>query len=586
MRPMSQPRTTPRPPSANGHRAPGRAAAAALLAAPIAVTLGCSGDPDALPGPAPYAPPPSSVVVEEGAVTIRREVFLVPGVAPAANPVAPSNGETPADRNFVRVVRYRVDADPPLPARSIAVLMPGFLGGAGSYDPMARAIVRRSSGGSAYEAWAIDRRSNLLEDHHALDVAEVLRDPQIASDYYFEGAEVEGKTFAGFLPTDAIPYASEWGLATTVGDLRKVIELAPAAERKSRVVLVGHSLGATIAEAYAAWDFDGSPGYADLAGLVLVDGIAGEEGDAAPAVTEQDYLDGGGSGFTAFPGLDAIRTSTQYIALPLLGLDIYPVAAVISMRALWTPDELKKDPQRDKAFQTLLSVNGVPAMTNRAAMGFAFDDESNGVSFAAVSCGRSEGGAVEKYKSLLGPELVHPVDLNAQYRWIEFDAVEPREATSLDDLARSWYEGPSLDFAEWYFPARLSLDANVASTLVLKQGDWPLDKYGIRAMHGASMDLPIFVAIAGLVGTTDAAVKLRALVDAVPIGPGRPLEGAPRTDEAAFKVLDVSSLTHIDPLSGSDTGGGVVPMWYDALVDWMAKSAPPGGASIPVQKSP
>jgi pimeloyl-ACP methyl ester carboxylesterase len=38
------------------------------------------------------------------------------------------------------------------------------------------------------------------------------------------------------------------------------------------VFLGGHSWGATIALAYAAWDFQGKPGYRDLKGLILVDG--------------------------------------------------------------------------------------------------------------------------------------------------------------------------------------------------------------------------------------------------------------------------------------------------------------------------
>ncbi|MCK6586200.1 MAG: alpha/beta fold hydrolase [Polyangiaceae bacterium] len=552
------------------------------LAAPLVFTAGCSGDPAVPSGPPPYAPPPASTLVDESPVKIRREVFTLAGIEADPNPTAGDSGITPADKNALRVVRYRVDADPPRPARAIAVLMPGFLGGAGSYEPMARAIVRRSQGDEAFEAWAIDRRSNLLEDHHGLDVAEVRRDPELGIAYYFEGEAVEGKTFPGFVQPSDVPYLSEWGLATTLGDLRKVIELVAAPDRKSRIVLVGHSLGASIAEAYAAWDFNGSPGYSDLAGLVLVDGISGEEGDAAPSLTEDEYLNGSGSGFTAMPGLDAIRASTPYIALPLLGLDIYPVASVTSMRSQWKPDEIIKDFYRNKAFQTLLSLGAIPDMTNRAAMGFAFDNESNGVSFAAVSCGTSKGGAVEKYTSLLGPELVHPVDTSATYDWIEFDATDPREATSIDDLARSWYDGPGLDFAEWYFPARLPLDAAAAKTLILKEGDWPLTKYGLRAMHGASMDLPIFGAVAGLIGTTDALAKLRALVDAVPIGPGRPLAGTPRTDENAFKVLDVIALTHIDPLSGSDSGGGLVPMWYDSLVQWMTTNTPPGGVTIPV----
>jgi pimeloyl-ACP methyl ester carboxylesterase len=355
------------------------------------------------------------------------------------------------------------------------------------------------------------------------------------------------------------------------------------ADRKARVVLVGHSLGASIAEEYAAWDFDGEPGYESLAGMVLVDGVSGEEGDGTSSMTEEGYLKGGGSGVSATPGLDTIRTSTQYIALPLLGLDVYPVAAVSAMRGLWAPDEVTVDPYRDKAFQTLLSLTEIPGMTNRAAMGFAFDDESNGVSFAAVSCGTSKGGAVEKYQSLLGPELVHPIDTSATYDWVEFDETSPAEATSIEDIGRSWYEGPGLDFAEWYFPARLALDVAAAKTLVLKAGDWQLDDFGLRAIHGASMDLPVFGAVAGLVGTTAALDKLRGLLKDVPIGPGRPLEGAPRTDEDAFRVLDISELTHIDPLSGTDGKGGPVEGWYDALALWMEKNTPAGGVTVAVQ---
>src|SRR5581483_2832437 len=130
-------------------------AALALLALP-----GCR-DPEG--APPPYQPPPAAAVVEEGAVRVRPEVFLVPGPHPDRNPAAPDGAlaDTPPAYDFVRVVRYRVDSDPPRPARAIALLMPGFLGGAGSYDPLARALVRRSTAGASLEAWAIDRRANL-----------------------------------------------------------------------------------------------------------------------------------------------------------------------------------------------------------------------------------------------------------------------------------------------------------------------------------------------------------------------------------------------------------------------------------------
>ncbi len=546
-----------------------------------AILAGCADDPAPGPTPpAPYAPPPDSAVIEEGAVRIRREVFLVPGVTPPPNPA--SGKATPEELNAVRVVRYRVEADPPRPARAVAVLMPGFLGGAGSYDSMARAIVRRSTAADAFEAWAIDRRANLLEDHHGLDVAEVRKDPEIAKRYYFEEEPAEDKTFAGFRSPTEVDYASEWGLVTTVGDLRRVIERVDGAERKARVFLVGHSLGASIAEEYAAWDFDGTPGYSELAGLLLVDGAAREEGQSAPPLTEDEYQKGTGAGPGGFmaPGLEAIRATSPFIALPVLGLKIYPIAAVAGMRAMWSPQAITEDPYRDSAFLTLLALKTIPKMTNRAAMGFAMDDASNGVSFAAVSCGEAKGGPLEEYDGLFGGKLVHPSDPAATYDWTEHDAVSPAERTSLDDISRSWFEGPGLDFAEWYFPARLSLDAQAASTLVQKPGDWAYDKHGMRAVHGAAMDLPIMGAVAGLVADPAALDPLRALVAATPIGPGRPLEGKPRTDPEAFAVVDITSFTHIDPLSGTDAGGGEVAKWYDEVVAWMSKNTPSGGVVL------
>jgi len=559
------------------------------LAATITFVSACGSDTTPKPTPEPevtYAAPPASVVVEEGAVKIRREVFLVPGVKPPKNPVATANAETPAELNFVRVIRYRVDADPPKPARAIAVLMPGFLGGAGSYDPMARAIVRRSTADDALEAWAIDRRGNLLEDHHGLEVAQVKKDPELALSYYFDEAQVEEKKFKGFLQPDEVAFESEWGLATTVGDLAKVIAHVPEADRKARVVLVGHSLGASIVEEYAAWDFDGKPGYAELAGLVLIDGMTRNEGAAALPVTKDEYLKGKSAGLLSVPGLDAVRAGTPYVALPFLGLDIYPIAAITAMRSRLSPEKIVKDPYRDKAFLTLLSLSTVPKMTNRGAMGLAFDNESNGISFAAVSCGTSKGGATESYASLLGVTLSHPSDDDATYDWVEYDQVNPKEHTSIEDIARSWYEGPGLDFAEWYFPARLSADAPAAGTLVLKPGDWPLDEQGLRAMHGAAMDLPILGAVAGLVNDVKALEPLRALVKDVPIGPGRPLAGKPRTTEDAFRVLDITALTHIDPLSGTDAGGGIVPQWYNALTTWMKVNTPAGGVVVSAQTAP
>jgi pimeloyl-ACP methyl ester carboxylesterase len=566
-------------------RAPHRLAPLLLCSlATLAPACG-SSDPPPTETPAAYAPPPASTVVEDGAVKIRREIFLLPGVKAPKNPLAKSNAETPAEFEQVRVVRYRVDSATPRPARAIAVLMPGFLGGAGSYDSLARAVVRRSTEGESFEAWAIDRRSNLLEDHHGLDVAEVKKDPELAASYYFNEGKVEGKAFAGFRDPIELAFESEWGLPVTIGDLHNVIGVINEADRKARVILVGHSLGASIVEEYAAWDFDGKAGYSELAGLVMIDGLTQNEGDAALPVSADEYQNGQmGGGLGASPGVKTIRSGTPYFALPLLGVPIYPIAAITAMRARWSPTAFAADYDRDKAFQTLLALDAVPKMTNRAAMGLAFDSESNGVTFAAVSCGRVKGGPTEMYSSILGGKLSHPSDATATYDWTEFDQVSPEEITSVDDIARSWYEGPGLDFAEWYFPTRLALDTASAGTLVMKKGDWPLDDEAMRAIHGAEMDVPIFGAVAGLVQDPKALDKLRALVASVPIGPGRPLAGKARTDADAFKVLDIHDFTHIDPLAGTDVGKA--KDWYDTLSAWMKTNTPEGGVVIEVKPSP
>jgi hypothetical protein len=544
--------------------------------AACAALVACSAEPP------PYAPPPEREVIEEAPARIRREVFLVPGATPAPHPQA---GPTPARYNQVRVVRYRLDSDPPRPARAIAVLMPGFLGGAGSYDPMARALVRRSTADAAIEAWAIDRRSNLLEDHHGLDVAEVRRDPELARRYYFYNEEIEGRRFAGFVPPQEVAFASEWGLRTTVEDLRAVISLVPQAERRARVVLVGHSMGASMSEAYAAWDFGGTPGYSELAGLVLVDGVAGAEGQAAPSISAREYEEGGGGGgLFQNPGLAAIRKGAPYFTLPLLGTTIYPVTAIVAMRALWSPREIVEDIDRDQALGVLLGLRELPKLTNRAALGFAFDQASNGLTFAAVSCGQGVGGPLTEYASILGARLVHPSDPAATYDWVEYDKVQPPGHTSLDDLARSWYQGPGLDFAEWYFPTRLALDIAAAATLTLKDEDWPLRDHGLLARHGRDMDLPVLAIATALVGggkgETRAFERLRQLVAATPIGPGRPLAGTTRESQDAFAAVGYPGMTHIDPLSGADGATGPARPLYDALAAWLVRHTPAGGVQV------
>ena len=106
----------------------------------------------------------------------------------------------------------------------------------------------------------MDRRSYLLEDTKGFDTGNA----DEAFRYYLGGG--------GFAPpADAdTPWARKWGLKLALEDLRRVVKQAGRGGRK--VILGGHSLGASEAVAYAAWDFKGKPGWKDLDGLVLIDG--------------------------------------------------------------------------------------------------------------------------------------------------------------------------------------------------------------------------------------------------------------------------------------------------------------------------
>lgn len=534
----------------------------------------------------PTAPAPADPKVIEttaSGLKIRREVFTVKAPAPPANPS--NQSATPEALNAVQVVRYRVDGAQPKPARAIVVLMPGFLGGAGSFDALARAIVRRSTDSAPLEAWAVDRRSNLLEDRRGIEAAVAKADANLLSGYYFAGQAVDGERFAGFKAQADVAFMSEWGVATALEDLRAVLALVPAAEQKGRVILAGHSLGAQLVAEYAAWDFAGTPGFAQLAGLVLIDGVTGAEGAAAPGLTQEQYETTGRMGTLApVPSLAQVRSTSRYTGIPLLESKLFPVGVGTALRAQLRPDAVEVDVERKKALELLFFQSPLPKLTNRAAFGLAFDARSCPVTIAAVGVGEATGGALTDGSAPFGGgTVVKPTDLNATYTWKEYDAVTPIEATSLSDFALAWTR-PGVDFGEWYFPSRLSLDAPLGSSLTLKPTDWPFALYGIRAQHGAAMDLPVLALAAGILGGDASKYDaLKRLLTATPVGPGRPLAGAARSTRDGFEALSTPGLTHIDPLAGVDAPGTEVGGWYQGLADFALRNTASGGVLVPAQ---
>lgn len=144
----------------------------------------------------------------------------------------------------------------PADARRVLVLLGGREGAAGVFRHTARSLARAADD---LQVWAIDPREQNLADLSAFSAG-----AEQATEYYLGGHyQVQD-------PAESL-FAAQWGLEVLLEDVRRVVLAASDGGRRD-VVLGGVSVGASAALIYAAWDFDGAPGYRDLAGLAIVDG--------------------------------------------------------------------------------------------------------------------------------------------------------------------------------------------------------------------------------------------------------------------------------------------------------------------------
>lgn len=420
-------------------------------------------------------------VVAPSCPAVIREYVEIPGDPAPPNPV--TGAVTPPAFNVVRYIRYRADSGDAAPyeADAILVVAPGFTVGSGYLGYMAKSLVALSCG--RVEVWLTERRHHLLEDPVGMNAAEAARDPRLAYAYYFEGAEVGGKTFAGVLDPKgpATETLSEWGLDIALKDLHRVIEQVPAASRQASVFLGGHSRGVGYVQAYAAYEFEpGHLGCDDLAGLVLIDGDSRYD----DAMTEADYLE----------RLKRIRegTSPRYVNVPPASPEIYIFLEILALAAsddVTTPGDPELGP--DGQFGTLgplqslapLLFRGLDiTMTNEAFWGFAADTESAILDILRSGLGKLDGPTE-------ADELgVYPSDEGHLYRWKHYDQVEPAEFCEIQDLLHALYEGPS-NAPDPYYAARLDQDFFAADHMNTA-GTWRDAYFPLRA---SAMNAPVYV---------------------------------------------------------------------------------------------
>ncbi len=343
--------------------------------------------------------------------------------------------------------RTRVVQVGPKSAQKVLVLVPGTSAGAGYLVPDAQDLVKRMKG---WQVWAVDRRENALEDRSALEAnRRGDRDGQSLFDYYLGWIGNSAITDHYTPPsTDATAFARRWGMATAVGDLRNVVKRAKEGGRT--VVLGGHSLGGSIAMAYAAWDFNGTPGARDLDGLVLIDGASGAEPiTAADAVERKAAID------TGAPFNDLTGTGLPWTA----GV----FASVGSALAL-------REPKKASLFAAwpLAPKNLLPPVrtTNRGQLGYAVDTATGPEQLALV---QAHLGGLAKTGDPRG--------------WRDGGHA------TLTRTARAMNGIPGSDGFSWFHPLRLSLDAAAVAGGRANAAGRAL---GVKATRGAQARLPIY----------------------------------------------------------------------------------------------
>jgi hypothetical protein len=436
-------------------------------------------------------------------------------------PLPASAGAHPPACDWLSYLRFRhVDG----PARSadadrILVAQPGILEGAGAFDSVARnTIVEAERRGSHIEFWALDRRSNCLEDHTGRDAGLAARDVHVAVDYYYRNRPVGGRTFAGFLDNAQLGWLGRVGLEQTVRDQYDLLvaELPDPALRRQKVLCGGHSLGGILTGFFAVWDFDGhhattaDAGYRQCGGYFALDTAIST---SLPDLTGGMPVENPGLSYAATQAGLETGLLSRSLSLPVLinaeTMNLLGIAGLASVVAPGAESDLARylpsNFNVDTTQRVLLSKNlltflaGTPTtkdfrLTNQAALGALLDDHSQPLAFLETSVGFFDGGPVvdkdfplpHELKNVPGLESlsaqlgVEPMAIPDRphgplYTWRNYDRVgapddpvykrrngEPftnagKEVTDIQELARSLAEHP-LDFTEQYFPTKLSTD--------------------------------------------------------------------------------------------------------------------------------
>lgn len=437
---------------------------------------------------------------------------------PPGSTLATQFGGTVFDLNRVAYTRYFAPGagDPD----AVLVAVPGFAAGAGAFKIFAENLIVRAEAAAQIrlEVWATDRRSNQLEDVAGAELAEAGLDAHLAVDWFF-GAET-GLSLSPALSRRAVFHAgpdvafmANWTPQVFARDIDAVVEAARALPSAPAVFLGGHSLGTLFTGRYAATDLDPGaavvPGFAKLAGLVLLEGGGGAVPSTPPTSDDLDRViakaDGGlfhavqdgaarcvdGTPCTADADCAAVAlpagaatnkcvaaveayTGANPAGIAFINPRIQAAGHAAGIQGVLDPDGLVGIQQDFGSSTAVNNVAGLgilralPPSSVAAGVGFFLDDDFSPVAAFRASFGYSNNGPNNVLFGLVvpGPAFSDPYRL-----WINSDQPQPpqaipnngpptatlsqvwgqeKEVTDLNRFFPVLFAGGT-DFGDWYF---------------------------------------------------------------------------------------------------------------------------------------
>ena len=483
-------------------------------------------------------------------------------------PLPKRDGPHPNACDWISYLRFRSANGPRRPSRADAVfvIIPGFLGGAASFDQVARNTVRDAARkGEHVEFWALDRRSNCLEDDRGVRAAARARNPEIGYDYYWHNRAVGGKRFGGWVTPQQADWLNHVGLAQTMRDWHAVLRagIPNRRVRAHKVFCGGHSMGGPMTAAFASWDFDNDPKTKSDAGYRQCAGFVGLDTRLEVGTPQIDPTNPSAVLLAA-----VLAGNSPYVNEPPLVPETIQLPPVFGVGAFYHPtgtDLLRNLPHSENielAQRFLFSrdavnfATGEPnirdfRITNDADLAGVFDDNSAPLFFMRSSLGFLTGGELtDKNFPQPNPTLALPADESARYVWQNYDLVgkngraiplndegdpytsRESEASDIHEFARTQFEAPA-NFIEQYFPTKLLKDLQRAgrgdrsgSLSHLKYDDGPSRRPAIIVRAGDSMD------------------------NSAPDS-GPPINGEPPNEKPLSRSITIPGYNHLDVLTAA-----------------------------------